>query len=41
MAYNKELNIYEGFIYLIENKINKHKYVGQTLQTIKKKMAST
>lgn len=40
MAYNKELNVYEGYIYLIKNKINNHKYVGQTLQTIEKKMVS-
>lgn len=37
MAYNKELNVYEGYIYLIKNKINNHKYVGQTLQTIEKR----
>lgn len=34
MAYNKESNMYEGFIYLIENLINKKQYVGQTTTTI-------
>ena len=37
MAYNKETDMYEGYIYLIENKINNHKYIGQTLQTIEKR----
>lgn len=37
MSFNKETDMYEGYIYLIENKINGHKYIGQTLQTIKKR----
>lgn len=37
MAFNKKSGLYEGFIYLIENTINGHKYVGQTLQTIEQR----
>lgn len=37
MSFNKETGMYEGYIYLIENKLNKHKYIGQTSQTIKKR----
>ena len=34
MAFNKETNEYEGFIYLLTNKVNDKKYVGQTITTI-------
>lgn len=37
MAYNKDTGMYEGYIYLISNKYNDHKYIGQTLQTIEKR----
>ena len=35
MSYNKNTGLYEGYIYLITNKINDKKYVGQTVTTIK------
>lgn len=35
--YNKLSNTYIGFIYLIENKINKKCYIGQTSNTIEKR----
>ena len=35
MSYNKKTGLYEGYIYLITNKINDKKYVGQTVTTIK------
>lgn len=35
MSYNKETGMYEGFIYLITNKVNSKQYVGQTIRTIK------
>lgn len=34
MAFNKETGMYEGFVYLITNKINGKRYVGQTRTTI-------
>lgn len=38
MSYNKETGMYEGYIYLITNKINDKKYVGQTTTTIEHRM---
>lgn len=38
MSYNKKTGLYEGYIYLITNKINDKKYVGQTTTTIKHRM---
>lgn len=37
MSYNKETGMYEGYIYLIINKANNKKYVGQTQKTIRKR----
>lgn len=37
MSFNRETGMYEGYIYLINNLINNHKYIGQTLQTINKR----
>lgn len=34
MSFNKKNGLYEGYIYLIVNKINDKKYVGQTTTTI-------
>lgn len=34
MSYNKDTNMYEGYIYLITNNINGKKYVGQTIRTV-------
>jgi len=38
MAFNKETGMYEGFIYLITNKINGKKYIGQTRVGIRQRM---
>lgn len=35
MAYNKETDMYEGYIYKITNNINDKVYIGQTTQTVK------
>lgn len=34
MSYNSKLKVYEGYIYLVTNKVNNKKYVGQTRTTI-------
>lgn len=38
MAYNKETGMHKGYIYLITNKINQKKYIGQTRQDFKQRM---
>lgn len=38
MSYNKKTGLYEGYIYLITNKINDKKYVGQTVTTVKNRV---
>ena len=37
MAYNKETEMYEGFIYKITNIINDHFYIGQTRTTVEER----
>ena len=37
MSYNKETGMYEGFIYLIQNKINGKRYYGQTIRTVEER----
>lgn len=39
MAFNKETGMYEGYIYLITNRINDKKYVGQTITTLKQRFS--
>ena len=34
MSFNKDTGLYEGYIYLITNKVNEKHYVGQTTKTI-------
>lgn len=40
MSYNKDTGMYEGFIYLITNKVNGKQYVGQTTQTVSSRFRS-
>lgn len=37
MSYNEQTNEYEGYIYLLVNKVNKKQYIGQTTVTIEKR----
>lgn len=39
MSYNKKTGMYEGYVYLITNKVNNKKYVGVTTSTIKHRMS--
>ena len=34
MAYNKETGMWEGYIYVITNSVNRKQYVGQTITTV-------
>lgn len=34
MSYNKEIEMYEGYIYKITNSIKNKLYIGQTITTI-------
>ena len=34
MAFNEETNMYDGYIYIVTNKLNNMKYIGQTRRTI-------
>ena len=35
--YNKETDMYEGYIYKISNNVNDKVYIGQTIETIEKR----
>ena len=37
MSFNKETNMYEGYIYKITNDVNDKIYIGQTITTIKER----
>ena len=37
MSFNKETNMYEGFIYKIYNDVNSKIYIGQTTTSIKER----
>lgn len=39
MSFNKETNMYEGYIYKITNDVNDKIYIGQTITTIKERLA--
>ena len=34
MSFNKDTGMYEGYIYLITNKVNGKGYIGQTNRTV-------
>ena len=38
MSFNKDTGLYEGYIYLMTNKVNGKVYVGQTTTTIEHRM---
>lgn len=40
MSYNKEIEMYEGYIYKITNSINNKLYIGQTITTIQERWSN-